>query len=372
MLLSASLVDRQKDTVQTSTAQSGRPARPRRRGRWISAVALAPMAGLLLLLGAPPGSAATSKPWFPAKGAYLGASIQSIRDTAAPVCRDRDQAVAVAAFERCIRASVLLIRQFNSWDRDQDGVVWPTPFDAWARDHGHELFLSWRAVTSSGSPRKWFDIAAGRYDADIDTKARALKAFHAPVYLAFHHEPETNKAGTMGTPADFAAAWRHIVTRFRALGVSNVKFVLTLTAWTFDPRSGRHADSYWPGASYVDAVGVDGYNPLGCISPGAGGSNQWRSFGQVFAAPNAWAAAKHVPMMIPEFGSVEDPAAPGRKAAWLRDALVWLKAHRNIKAVSYFQVENFFHGRACRWLVDSSPTSTAAFSAFARDPYLHP
>ncbi len=347
----------------------------------MGAAAVAPLAALPLLLS-PAGTAAAGtaiastatagKPWFPATGAYLGASIQSVRDTTAPTCRSPDPIAAVTAFERCIRSSVLMIRQFNSWDRDQDGVVWPTPFDVWARDHGPRLFLSWRSVTYSGSPRKWYDIAAGRYDADIDTKARALKAFRAPVYLAFHHEPETNKAGTMGTPTDFAAAWRHIVTRFRALGVTNVKFVLTLTAWTFDPRSGRHAENYWPGAGYVDAIGVDGYNSLGCIVGGGGGPHQWRSFGQIFAVPYAWAAGKGVPMMIPEFGSVEDPAVTGRKATWIHDALAWLKAHRNVKAVSYFQVENFSHGRACAWIVDSSPTSLSAFSAFARDPYLHP
>lgn len=350
-----------------TTAPSLRRSTLRRRRR-IGAALVAPLTAVPLLL-APPATAAV-KPWFPAAGAYLGAAVQSHRDTTAPACREPDPAAAVQALERCIGTSVFLLRQFNSWDRDQDGAVWPTPYFTWARSSGHRLFVSWRAVTYAGAPRKWFDIAAGRYNAEIDAKARALKSYGAPLYLAFHHEPETNKAGTMGTPADFAAAWRHIVTRFRALGVTNVKFVLTLTGWSFDPRSGRNPDSYWPGAGYVDAVGVDGYNHMSCISGGAG--QQWRSFGDIFAVPYAWVARKGVPMMIPEFGSVEDPASPGRKAAWLRDALVWLKAHRNVKAVSYFHVENFQNGRACRWLVDSSPASLTAFSDIARDPHLRP
>ena len=52
------------------------------------------------------------------------------------------------------------------------------------------------------------------------------------------------------------AAWRHVVSVFRADGARNVTWV-----WTMNipfPGSGPIAD-YWPGASYVSEVGIDGY-----------------------------------------------------------------------------------------------------------------
>ena len=37
--------------------------------------------------------------------------------------------------------------------------------------------------------------------------------------------------------AEYAAAFRHIVTVFRQRGVTNVAFVWTMMGWTFEPRS---------------------------------------------------------------------------------------------------------------------------------------
>jgi hypothetical protein len=59
-------------------------------------------------------------------------------------------------------------------------------------------------------------------------------------------------------PAVFVAAWRHIVTLFRALGARNVTWL-----WTVNiiHRGGIIATPtrWWPGRSYVTWVGLDGY-----------------------------------------------------------------------------------------------------------------
>ena len=52
------------------------------------------------------------------------------------------------------------------------------------------------------------------------------------------------------------AAWRHVVQVFRAAGAANVTWLLTLNI-AF-PGSGP-VSAYWPGASYVGWVGIDGY-----------------------------------------------------------------------------------------------------------------
>ena len=51
-------------------------------------------------------------------------------------------------------------------------------------------------------------------------------------------------------------AWRHIVTLFRQEGAENVTWLWTLEA--DQPGTGPIA-SWWPGASYVTWVGIDGY-----------------------------------------------------------------------------------------------------------------
>ena len=64
----------------------------------------------------------------------------------------------------------------------------------------------------------------------------------------------------MGLPdtcrSTFVAAWRHIVTLFRARHAENVTWLWTLQA--DEPGTGPIA-SWWPGAKYVTWVGIDGY-----------------------------------------------------------------------------------------------------------------
>ena len=165
---------------------------------------------------------------------------------------------------------------------------------------GRIPFINWK---SGGS---WAAIANGSQDATIISHANAIKSFGYPLYLTFHHEPEDDLA-TYGTPADFAGAFRRVVTVFRAQGVTNVAFVWNMMGWSFNPKSGRDANSFYPGDAYVDIVGSDGYNWY--PKPGAG----WVTFQAVFTDTNAFAVAHNKPWMVVEYGVQEDPAVPGRK-----------------------------------------------------------
>jgi Glycosyl hydrolase family 26 len=57
-------------------------------------------------------------------------------------------------------------------------------------------------------------------------------------------------------PAEFIAAWRHVVTLFRHQGADNVTWLWTVQA---DEKGTGAIASWWPGASYVTWVGIDGY-----------------------------------------------------------------------------------------------------------------
>ena len=106
-------------------------------------------------------------------------------------------------------------------------------------------------------------IAHGRYDGYLSAYAEAVRSYRHPVLLSFGHEMNGDwySWGYKHTsPALFVAAWRHIVTLFRALGARNVTWL-----WTVNIINDTHGgsiprpDQWWPGASYVNWVGIDGY-----------------------------------------------------------------------------------------------------------------
>jgi mannan endo-1,4-beta-mannosidase len=105
-------------------------------------------------------------------------------------------------------------------------------------------------------------IASGQYDAYLRSYASAVKAFGGQVILSFGHEMNGNwyTWGYQHTSATvFVAAWRHIVTVFRTLGTRNVTWLWTVNIIdTLDNRIPVPAP-WWPGSSYVNWVGIDGY-----------------------------------------------------------------------------------------------------------------
>jgi mannan endo-1,4-beta-mannosidase len=129
-----------------------------------------------------------------------------------------------------------------------------------------------RAATSHGAvPLVQMDpdgvrlakIAAGGYDAYLSAYAEAVRAYRLPVILSFGHEMNGTwySWGYRHTsPAAFVAAWRHIVKVFRALGARNVTWLWTVNVIN-DTPGGRIPSpaAWWPGSSYVNWVGIDGY-----------------------------------------------------------------------------------------------------------------
>src|SRR6266566_4779616 len=104
-------------------------------------------------------------------------------------------------------------------------------------------------------------IAAGQYDSYLDRFAAEVSAYRRPVIVGFGHEmnAQWSKWGYRHASSEvFVAAWRHIVDVFRMVGVRNVTWM-----WTINVID-AHANSlaprpWWPGAKYVDWVGIDGY-----------------------------------------------------------------------------------------------------------------
>jgi beta-mannanase len=120
----------------------------------------------------------------------------------------------------------------------------------------------WHCGTCAGGkvPRLT-SIAGGAYDRYLSTFGQAIKAFGHPVMITFGHEmngpwyPWGDGGSERATPAQWIAAWDHVVTV-----VSREAPGLTSWVWAPSVESGtRAADPYWPGDRYVSSVGIDGY-----------------------------------------------------------------------------------------------------------------
>jgi hypothetical protein len=105
-------------------------------------------------------------------------------------------------------------------------------------------------------------IASGRYDNYLRTYADSVRSFGRKVILGFGHEmngPWYSWGWTHTRAKVFVAAWRHIVDVFRQQGASNVIWLWTINV---DPPNDHAIQSparWWPGSSYVNWVGIDGY-----------------------------------------------------------------------------------------------------------------
>jgi mannan endo-1,4-beta-mannosidase len=110
-------------------------------------------------------------------------------------------------------------------------------------------------------------ITGGKSDTYLRQYALAVREYRFPVILSFGHEMNGywySWGNTQSAPAQFIAAWRHVVTVFRAAGATNVKWLWAINDFTPGLATGKKSVSgdiqqWWPGQQWVDLAGVDGY-----------------------------------------------------------------------------------------------------------------
>jgi mannan endo-1,4-beta-mannosidase len=136
---------------------------------------------------------------------------------------------------------------------------WAEPFQAsyarMIRKHGVIPFVQIDPTYASVA-----GIAAGDYDIYLRTYADTVRNFGHPVVIGFGHEMNADwYSWGYGSvpPSTFIAAWQHIVSLFQAQGADNVTWLWTLET-DQQGKTGPIRD-WWPGDSYVNWVGIDGY-----------------------------------------------------------------------------------------------------------------
>jgi hypothetical protein len=142
-------------------------------------------------------------------------------------------------------------------------------------------------------------VAAGAIDKWANTYAAAVRVYHKPIVLGFAAEANGtwDQWGRGHTsPAQWVAAWRHLVQLFRHDGANNVIWLWTVSAVNIASAS---MGPWWPGSSFVTWIGIDGYY--------TDDSSTWSSvFGVTIARIRA---LTNQPILISETSVAPSPAA---------------------------------------------------------------
>lgn len=174
-------------------------------------------------------------------------------------------------------------------------------------------------------------VASGTYDFYIDEWANEAERFGNPIMVRLGHEMNDPYRYPWGpqnnTNLEYIAAWRHVVTRFRQAGATNV-------IWIWSPHVAyKYWETYYPGGEFVDwvATGALNFGPIAQWS-------QWWTFAEIFGQKYPMLASFRKPVMVAEFGSL---AVGGNRAQWYRDALVNMpRRYPAVKSVLFFNVKD--------------------------------
>ena len=242
----------------------------------------------------------------------------------------------VTAFTSATGARPDVVMYYSGWF-----VPFPTAFATTVASHGAVPL-----VQMNPSKISLAAIAAGRYDGYLSAYAEAVRAYHHPVIMSFGHEMNGSwySWGYGHTsPKTFVAAWRHVVTLFRVLGAGNVTWLWTVNVVN-NTRVGTIPSParWWPGRSYVNWVGIDGYY----LEP------NWQFiplFGPTIASVRT---LTQDPILIAETGATPTAGQPAKIADLVAGVHLY-----NLLGFVYFDATNSEH----QAFGLSSPAAAAAF-----------
>lgn len=226
---------------------------------------------------------------------------------------------------------------------------------------GKVLYFTWAPrVYSTGETFSWKEIAEGTHDDVIDRAARNLKDLKQKVFLSFHDEMD-GKKGDHQDPEDYRKAYRRIVERFQKAGAKNVIFVWTVTGYK---GNWQKLDKLYPGNDVVDWIAWDPYNWSDCRN------EKWKSFKEIIHETYQFMTKTFPdkPLMLAEYGSVENPNDPQARANWFREIPKQLKEYPQLKAVVYFNSND--EKKGCDWRINTK-NAIKGFVEASKDPYVN-
>jgi beta-mannanase len=269
-----------------------------------------------------------------------------------------DDLRSVNAFEQSAHRHADIVMFYADWEH---AAFSRAQLDAIAARHSipEITWEPWDASRGLRTPQpryRLINIINGRFDDRIRSWANGLADYGKPVRLRFAQEMNGfwypwSERGNGNQRGEFVRAWRHVHEIFTATGADNVE-------WVWSPVFGA-PPSYFPGEGYVDRLG------LTCLNAGPGlFAGGWRTIDRICgrSVADLHALAPALPIEISELGSSEHG---GDKAAWIANAVTFLRAHPEVQSAVWFNLH-----KETDWRIQSSPSSkraaAAAFGTAAR------
>jgi Glycosyl hydrolase family 26 len=294
-----------------------------------------------------------------AVAACSGGHTQAAARAAPPAARATVKAPLVGVFEPGAPLSYAPLERFAAATEVQPQVAawysgWGDPFrTGFARQaaaHGAVPLVQ----VSPGTEVSMASVADGAQDAYLRSYAAQVRAYGGQVIIGFAAEMNGNwdPWGAGRTPAaQWIAAWRHVVTLFRAQGAVNVTWL-----WTVNEvgAAAPPVGGWWPGAAYVSMVGIDGY----CVRPPD-------TFASVFGRTLAQVRAlTRDPVLLSEVAS--GPGAGTEREAQITGLFAGVKADGLAGFVWFDQAQDDgpYHQD---WRLEDSPAALAAFRAAVKE-----
>lgn len=186
------------------------------------------------------------------------------------------------------------------------------------------------------------DIISGGQDEYMKSFASQIKAYQGPVIIRFGHEMNGTWYPWGQRPAEYVQAYQRVYELFRNEGVTNVKWM-----WSINASPMVNFNSYYPGSSYVDYVGIDGFNF------GNTEGHTWVSFQQIFQGAYNFSASLGKPLYISEVASTDQG---GDKANWIRNMFASLSQMPAISEIIWFNLN-----KERDWRLQANPSTLQSF-----------
>jgi hypothetical protein len=189
------------------------------------------------------------------------------------------------------------------------------------------------------------DITAGKYDTYLSSYARSIKKSGLTVVFSFAHEmnglwyPWGYKHTS---PGAYIAAWRHVHDEFTRAGATHVIWCWNPNGLIRNMTQETLPRVWWPGAAYVDWVGIDAY---------------FNHPGQTYATAIGPSLATirqftNKPVLIAETAVPKGP----QEVAQIKSLFAGIGSGRNLIGFIWFN-----HNKREVWRINGRPAAITAF-----------